>query len=1054
MGKRTAILITASAVCACLLARSFAVQEPTPEKQAQSLLETAGVRHGLIVHLGCGDGQLTAALCRGPAYQVHGLDADAAKIRQARQALRAGGRYGQVSVEEWQGPALPYGDNMVNLLVAEDLGPVPMREVLRVLVPQGVALVKRGGAWSKEVKPRPQNVDEWTHFLHDASGNAVAHDEVVGPPRYTQWVAEPRHTRSHEHTPSIAAVVSARGRICYIEDEGPVASLQQPPRWYLVARDAYNGIQLWQRSFTGWFPYMINWGVAPPQLQRRMVLIGERLYVTLGLHAPVSEVDAATGKTVRVYDGTEGTEEIVCHRGVLLLALRTVTPARAAELAKWPQLAAQKDSPIHVRETAQPLVDEFRATENKGPKAVVAIETGTGRVLWKKTGADAAGLRTLSLCAAGDRVFYQNGKDAVCLDLQTGAQQWLSPGAGLQLVFGGRLICVNGQTITALSAETGQVQWTQPSVLVDTRDVFVAGGSGTANATDGIGGPSLWLGGFKPFPQKRGPAWGPYFAVQHDLNTGRLLRQIEPQNLEHHHRCYQNKATDRYILAGRRGVEFFDLDAGEMRENSWVRGVCRYGVMPCNGLLYAPPHACACYVGTKINGFFALSAQEEPFDLGSQGPGSANPRSAAADGGASPAVVPEIRNPKAYAPNPADWPTYRHDAGRSGATRVALSATLKPKWQAQLGEHLSSLTVAGGQVFVAAVDRHEVLALDADSGRTAWAFSADGRIDSPPTLCGDRALFGSRDGSVYAVQISDGELAWRFRGARPARQIMAYGQLESTLPAYGSVLVQDGVAYVTLGRSSYLDGGIDLYRLDPGRGRMLSRTPVYSPDPVTGKQPPQFAPYAMPGVRADILSGDGNRVYLRDMVFDHRGVSRPQGPAHLFTLTDFLDDAWAHRSYWIFGTHCTVSGGCSSQEKGLIYGRLLAFDDATVYGYGRTRVHWSNQFQDGPYRLFARGKDEAKPRWEKSLPIQVRALALTDSTLFVAGPNVDNNQAGPVSDSPSGGAQLLAVAASDGTILAQYRLDTPPVFDAMAVVAGRLYLTLENGTIICLQENL
>ena len=166
-----------------------------------------------------------------------------------------------------------------------------------------------------------------------------------------------------------------------------------------------------------------------------------------------------------------------------------------------------------------------------------------------------------------------------------------------------------------------------------------------------------------------------------------------------------------------------------------------------------------------------------------------------------------------------------------------------------------------------------------------------------------------------------------------------------------------------------------------------------------------------------------NRVYLRDMVFDHRGVSRPQGPAHLFTLTDFLDDAWAHRSYWIFGTHCTVSGGCSSQEKGLIYGRLLAFDDTTVYGYGRTRVHWSNQFQDGPYRLFARGKDEAKPRWEKSLPIQVRALALTDGTLFVAGPNVDNNKAGPVSDFPSGGAQLLAVAASDGTILARYRLD-------------------------------
>ncbi|MCU0916029.1 MAG: PQQ-binding-like beta-propeller repeat protein [Planctomycetes bacterium] len=1032
MGKRTAILITASLVCTFWLVTSLAVQAPTPEEQAQSILDAAGVKGGLIVHLGCGDGRLTAALCRGPAYQVHGLDTDVRDIEEARRRIRASGRYGQVSVEQWEGTRLPYGDNLVNLLVTEDLGQIPMREVRRVLVPQGVAFVKQGKSpWVKEIKPRPQNVDEWTHFLHDPSGNAVAHDEVVGPPRYTQWIAEPRHTRSHEHTPSIAAVVSAQGRICYLADEGPVASLRQPPRWHLVARDAYNGIQLWQRSFTGWFPYLISWGAAPPQLQRRMVLIGDRLYVTLGLHAPVSVVDAATGKTIRIHEQTEGTEEIVCHQGVLLLAVREVTKERAAELAKWPQLAEQKKSPIHVRETAQPLVDGFRSTENKAPKSVLALDAETGRLLWKKTGAEASGLRPLSLCAEGDRVFYQNGKDAVCLDLKTGQEQWSSPAAGLKFVFDGRIVCVEGQTITALSAATGRTQWTQPSVLVDTRDVFVAGGS-------------LWLGGFKPFPQKRGPAWGPYFAVQHDLSTGKLLRQIEPENLEHHHRCYQNKATDRYILAGRRGVEFFDLASGEMREHSWVRGVCRYGVMPCNGLLYAPPHACACYIGTKINGFFALAAQLEPGGsvkaegLGDESTASKEDHRQAA---------PDDATLRALSVT--DWPTYRHDAERSGGTRVAVAAVLKPKWQMQPGGRLSSLTVADGKVFVAAVERHEVLALDADSGALAWAFTAGGRVDSPPTICGDRALFGSRDGAVYSVQTSDGTLAWRFEGVRPARRVMAYGQLESTLPAYGSVLVQGGVACVTMGRSSYLDGGIDLYRLDPRSGRMLSRTPVYSPDPETGRQPRQFAPYAMPGVRADILSGDGDHIYLRDVVFDRQGATQAQGRAHLFTLTDFLDDAWAHRSYWIFGTHCTISGGCSTQEKGLIFGRLLAFDGATIYGYGRTRLHWSNQLQDGPYRLFATKRDETKPQWEKALPIQVRAMVLADQTLFVAGPTMSEDR--PQSSTP--GAQLLAVATSDGAVLASYRLEAGPVFDGMGAVAGRLYLTLENGSVVCMEES-
>ena len=56
----------------------------------------------------------------------------------------------------------------------------------------------------------------------------------------------------------------------------------------------------------------------------------------------------------------------------------------------------------------------------------------------------------------------------------------------------------------------------------------------------------------------------------------------------------------------------------------------------------------------------------------------------------------------------------------------------------------------------------------------------------------------------------------------------------------GSVLIQGDVAYVPAGRSSYLDGGIDLYRIDPTTGNVISNNPIYSPDPKTGKQPEQF----------------------------------------------------------------------------------------------------------------------------------------------------------------------------------------------------------------------
>ncbi len=1000
------------------------------EARAGEILDAAGVTGGLVVHVGCGDGRLTAALGSDDAYVVHGLDADAGNIARARAYIHSLARYGRVSVERSRGNRLPYADNLVNLLVSADLGKIPMREVMRVLAPDGVAYVRRGNTWSKTVKPRPEDTDEWSHYRHDASGNAVAHDEVVGPPRYLQWTAEPRHTRSHEHIPSIYALVSANGRIFYIADEAPVASIRQPARWQLVARDAYNGILLWQRPVSEWYPHIMNWGQTPSQLQRKLVAVGDRVYVALGLHSPLSAVDAATGETLKVYENTRGTEEIVCHQGTLLLAVRAVTDERVAELGEFARLAAMEESPLYARESAQPLVDRFRRTEAAAEMAVIALDADTGSVLWRKDGADAAGLRTLTLCASGERVFYQKGRDIVCLARQTGGEVWSASAAPLRLVWDGSVVCADGETVTVLSAETGDTRWTQAASLCDIRDAFVANGS-------------LWLGGFKPWQdrgpgQRRGPAWGPYFVTQRDLATGDILMQIEPENPGHHHRCYMNKATDRYIVGGRRGTEFIDLTSGEVLWHSWARGVCKYGVMPCNGLLYTPPHACACYVAAKLTGFNALAPdREEPEAAGNETP---SPERGRAYGTPFAAL--------GSAP-PGDWPTYRHDAERSGSTASAVPADLRPVWQADVGGKVTSPTVADGKVFVASVDEHRLWALDADSGESVWHFTAGGRVDSPPTLYRGRAIFGGRDGYVYCVRTSNGVLAWRLRAAREDRRIAACGQLESPWPVPGSVLVQDGVAYCTAGRSSYLDGGIDLCRLEPGTGKVLSRTPIYSPDPETGRQPKHLAPAVMPGARADVLTGDGSHVYLRDMVFDARGVGLPEGGPHLLTLTDFIDGAWAHRSYWIFGTNCSVATGCSGRDRNLIYGRSLVCDGSTIYGYGRRTVHWSNQLQDGSYRLFAVERGEGTAQWDQPLAIQARAMVLAGDALFVAGPPADAGDASAAGGEGQG-PMLMAFSASDGTELARYRLDSPPIFDGMAAARGRLYVSTTDGKVLCL----
>ncbi len=1032
-------------LAACILATSLlpgALSAPAPAAaataEARRVIEAAGVPAGFFVHLGCGDGALTMALGAGERALVQGLDRAPDRVLRARAAAVAAGLGAKVTFLTWNGERLPYADNLVNLVICERpevAAAVPMPEIMRVLVPGGVACIRRNGKWTRTVKARPDNTDEWTHFLHGPDGNAVAHDAVVGPPRRVQWVAPPRHTRGHESTPSIAALVSAAGRIFYVADEAPIDNIAAPARWRLLARDAYNGLLLWRPPMQSWYPYLFNWGSAPPHLQRRVVAVGNRVYATLGLSAPVSVLDAATGKTVGVYEETRGAMEIVVHKGVLLAVTRKVTPEALAEQEKMARLARRRGSPLFKRETAAPYLKEFRRTEfNRPPREMVAIDVATGKMLWKKTSREVGGVRFMSLCASGDRAFYQVHRKVAAVDLRTGRIRWSAPVVGgLRLVSSHLGIAADKKTVSAFAVRDGRTLWSQPLRLCDVRDAFIIRNT-------------LWLGGFKPFDTGRrytGPAWGPYFAVQRDLRTGDVLKEIKPENPGHHHRCWRNKATDRFIIGGRRGAEFIDLETGEVLWNSWVRGVCRYGTMPANGLLYAPPHACGCYIAARLDGFCVLSGQGRP------GPARVSASSARLETG--PAFTGDTG--PGLAPEAGDWPTYRHDGARSGAASCpAPGERLRLLWKTRIGGRPAPLTVARGRVFTVDPENHRVLGLEAGTGRIVWSFTAAARVDSPPTFHNGRVIFGCRDGRLYALRARDGALAWRLQPAPEQRLVMVRGQVEAASPAFGSVLLENGVLYATLGRSSYLDGGIVLYRVAADTGRVLSGTVLYSPDPKTGRQPEQQGPSVMPGARADILSSDADFVYLRDTVFDLAGARRPKGRPHLFTLTGFLDDTWPHRSYWCFATRPSLSIGCGGRERHLVYGRLLTFDAGTVYGYGRANVHWSNMLRDGAYRIFAVARDPRTVKWQVKPPVRVRAMVLAGDTILICGPAAAaDNRLGPETARPAE-ALLVGLSTRDGAERFRFKLDALPVFDGMAVAGGRVYVATMDGEVLSFGE--
>ncbi|MHC4435409.1 MAG: hypothetical protein ACYTBS_26565, partial [Planctomycetota bacterium] len=59
---------------------------------------------------------------------------------------------------------------------------------------------------------------------------------------------------------------------------------------------------------------------------------------------------------------------------------------------------------------------------------------------------------------------------------------------------------------------------------------------------------------------------------------------------------------------------------------------------------------------------------------------------------------------------------------------------------------------------------------------------------------------------------------------------------------------------------------------------------------------------------------------------------------------------------------------------------------------------------------------------------------------------------GPDGPDDSRGAALLALSASDGTELGQCSLDSTPVFDGVAAAYGRLYVSMKNGSLLCLEK--
>jgi len=1052
--------------------------------EVSKVIQERAITGGVIVHLDCGGGEGTAALRFGDRFIVQGLDRSLENVVAARTRLRTEQAYGPVSVGLYNGQQLPYINQSVNVLVAESTRTVSEQEMLRVLAPGGIALLRQGDDWRTLTKERSPDTDDWTHYLYDATGNAVSKDTAVAPPVYVQWYSGPKWARSHDRLTSMPALVSSAGKIFYIMDEGLTADIILPADWQLIAKDAYNGITLWKKDIQNWENHLRAFRSGPTQQPRRLVSDGNRLYAALNLGDPVQVLDGSTGQTISTFAGTEHAEEMVLTDGMLFVVVDSSDLKGADDTARY-EFAGQDDR------------GRTRGHRDYYQKAIVALDAESGRALWRRDDTDTGAIIPSTLVADSQRIYYQNDNAIVGLDRKTGETLWTaardkvrnrdSYNAPALLVANGVVLSADRSgskdvpadarpwlysataknatgELLAFDATTGKQLWSVPCAEAygATQDVFVING--------------LVYVGQDPRRHKED------FACAYDLRTGEEKLQLDSAAAfvtNHHHRCWRNKATPNFILMGRTGIEFIDVTGKDTVKNSWTRGACQYGIMPANGLVYAPPHSCGCYIQVKLSGFFAYAAKDQrpPFDANRfterlmKGP-------AYGSSGSQPSALSSLPT--------SDWPTYRQDPSRSSRVSTRIEPALKQKWSLRFDGPVTSPVSAGGVVYLAEKDQHTVWAVSSATGEKLWSFVADGYIDSPPTIWQSMAVFGTRSGSVYALNAADGALAWQFRAAKANVQQVCDGRLESLWPVHGSVLVVGDELYFAAGRSSYVDDGLYLYKLNPRTGEPLAEKRIYSRDE-TGRPAEALGGrgQSYPGGLSDVLSADEQHVFMRDVTFTRDVEMLEPTIAHVHSAAGYLDDSWAHRTYWFYGTYMGGGYGGWGREGNQKYsGRIMVRDEETLFGYGR--ASYFNDFTSAPhlgryrdqdlYQLYAaslRAKQPAQPKkkgrkkappvqytWTASIPVYVRAMVLAQDALFIAGPKhilEDETADDPYALAEQTarlkgeeGAELHAVFPKTGEILGTTKLASSPIFDGMIAADGKLYVSTMANTLTCL----
>ncbi|MCK6470565.1 MAG: PQQ-like beta-propeller repeat protein [Planctomycetes bacterium] len=934
------------------------------EQLAADILKAGAADKGLCVHAGTTDGALEAALAKASGFYVQGGAADAKAVQPAAQALFAAGVSEHASVVWFEAPdVLPYADNLVNLVVVDAWGQarVPAEEILRVLAPGGRAVVGSDGSptavngldaklkalgvadckplgrkgWVSFTKPANAKHGVWTHMFSDAGLTYTNDDQEAGPFEELRWVGAPRWGSLYN---TYAARVTAGGRIYYKEHRRSPAGHQS----WLIARDAYNGFELWR------IPAGAEWAKTFDHTDATLCCDEENVYLVEDNTLVARE--GASGKKLRVYPAGFTPKMVTCDGDVLIAS----TTGRAAGLDK-------------------------RA----------------GRVIWTRA-------CMYHPAVEGGMAVVASKTDLEALNARTGASAWNAPLGPLPAkatpetsVKGGTVYVTmripygkGPQQIVAYDLKNGNKRWDQ---------AFPVNYGILPYAND------LWL-----LTRENGKKVDNLSATVVDPVSGTKRQEFTAKGGVGGH-CFPAKGCANFLLYS--SSWYLDMASNASTDPQTVRSPCRLGQIPANGLTYYLPHHCDCKV--SLRGFLAMARR------------GARAWSADSDRNRAPQPV-RSGSARGAADQPGDWPVYRHDAQRSNGTPAALPAKLKALWSAEGGGgKMTQATSAYGLVVVAETERHRVVAREAATGKERWSFCADGRIEFAPSLHRGLCLFGTGGGTVYALDAASGAEVWRLRAAPAQKYIGEENQFASAWPITGGVLPINGILYFTCGRAPRVDGGTRLFAVEAASGAVR---------------------WCEAGdTAADLFVSDDEALFhCRAPLNIANGKRFPinyKAKGNVLTTTQYLS-AVAIADY----VACVEPGPADKKHialsDGRIKGEAIAFNDQfSVAGWRYVPGTPGWQQRQGQSFMYVMGSWTWR---HEDIKMQLVAVMLAGENAFAA--------ATPIGRDPKVKSELWVLNGADGAKTQVLPLEGRPVYDGLSAAGGRLFVTTEDGRLLCFGE--